>query len=246
MRAHWLRERLRVWGHVLLDLVYPPACVVCERAGPKMWPVCPVCLAAAQRLGPNRCERCCREFPGPSEGAFRCANCSGRHFAFEHFATVYQAHGVVRTCVHALKYQRIRAVAPVLASWAAEALALPPLAGGGFDSLVPVPLHPKKERIRGFNQSQLLAEALSRCTGIPVVPALVRQVDTPTQTRFNRRQRMENLRSAFAPAKGICMNHLRPLLVDDILTTGSTLDECARALRGAGVRSVCAVTVARG
>lgn len=233
-------------GRAGLNLVYPPACVVCREAGPTTWPLCPKCLSAANRLADSRCERCCREYPSGGEGSFACANCAGRRFAFKHFATVYHADGVVRHCVHALKYQGTTALAPLLAAWASEAFDIPPLADCEFDGLVPVPLHPQRERKRGFNQSHLLAVHLSQMRQIPLRPLLVRPVDTPTQTRFNRRQRMENLRSAFAPAKNACINHRRLMLVDDIFTTGSTIDECARVLLDAGAESVCAVTVARG
>ena len=114
-----------------------------------------------------------------------------------------------------------------------------------FDLVVPVPLHPARLRERGFNQAELLAKILAQKTNVPLHRALERVRYTTTQTAFDRAERMENLRDAFRLRKKIAVRGLRVLLVDDILTTGSTLSECARVLRDAGAQSVYAVTAAR-
>jgi ComF family protein len=115
-----------------------------------------------------------------------------------------------------------------------------------FDIIIPVPLHPARERERGFNQASLLAELLSARTSIPSKPLLERIRYTTTQTALDRSERMENLHNAFRLRKNMNMRDLRVLLIDDVLTTGSTLNECARILKGAGAISVHAVTAARG
>jgi len=114
-----------------------------------------------------------------------------------------------------------------------------------FDVIVPVPLHPARRRERGFNQAELLARSLSRLTGLPVMLVLERVRYTTTQTAFDRTERMENLRNAFRlrPARNV--RGSRVLLVDDVLTTGSTLSECARVLKESGASSVHAATAAR-
>ena len=109
----------------------------------------------------------------------------------------------------------------------------------------PVPLHPTRLRERGFNQAELIAKILAQKINIPLGCALERIRYTTTQTAFDRIERMENLRGAFRLRKKIGVRGLHVLLVDDILTTGSTLSECARVLREAGARSVYAVTAAR-
>ena len=114
-----------------------------------------------------------------------------------------------------------------------------------FDLIVPVPLHPARLRERGFNQADLLARMLTQKIGGPVFAALERTRYTTTQTAFDRIDRMENLHNAFRLRKKVSVRELRVLLVDDILTTGSTLSECARVLREAGAGPVYAVTAAR-
>src|SRR5690606_34711792 len=106
------------------------------------------------------------------------------------------------------------------------------------DFLVPVPLHPAREREREFNQAKVLADLLSELSGIPALNALSRVRYTTTQTRLDRRERMENLRGAFELRQTCPVQSRHLLLVDDVLTTGSTLDECARVLRAAGAASV--------
>jgi len=114
-----------------------------------------------------------------------------------------------------------------------------------FDLIVPVPLHPARLRERGFNQAHLLATMLGQKIGAPVSSVLERVRYTTTQTAFDRIDRMENLHNAFRLRKKATVRELRVLLVDDILTTGSTLTECARVLREAGAQSIYAITAAR-
>ena len=114
-----------------------------------------------------------------------------------------------------------------------------------FDVIVPVPLHPTRQRERGFNQASLLAELLSPEISVPSKPLLERIRHTTTQTALDRAERMKNLHNAFRLRKRVNVRDLRVLLVDDVLTTGSTLSECARVLKRAGAISVHAVTAAR-
>jgi ComF family protein len=119
------------------------------------------------------------------------------------------------------------------------------LRGRQFDLIVPVPLHPARQRERGFNQASLLAELLARQSSIPLKPLLERIRYTNTQTALDRSERMENLHNAFRLRKNVDVRGLRVLLVDDVLTTGSTMNECARVLKRAGALSVYGATAAR-
>jgi ComF family protein len=110
------------------------------------------------------------------------------------------------------------------------------------DALVPVPIHPRRRRERGYNQAELLAAALSELTGLPVRDALERVADTPPQVDLSREQRWQNVRGAFAPRAGLSPGR-RPVLIDDVQTTGATLEEGARALRAAGAHVVYALTL---
>jgi ComF family protein len=114
-----------------------------------------------------------------------------------------------------------------------------------FDLIVPVPLHESRERERGFNQAFLLAEALGKMRGEPVCKdAIYMKKPTIDQTRLGRQGRFKNLKGSFNTRNGINLNGKRILLIDDVLTTGATADDCARALKEAGAEAVVAATVA--
>jgi ComF family protein len=127
-----------------------------------------------------------------------------------------------------------------------EGLADPRLKNWTPDALVPVPLHPRRLREREFNQADILCHELSRISGIRVFPALARRRYTTTQTQLDRKGRRQNLRDAFILGKNRDVTNLNLLLVDDVLTTGSTLDACAAVLLEGGAASVRALTAARG
>jgi ComF family protein len=157
----------------------------------------------------------------------------------------YRSRGIVRQLVHEFKYRNQIHLRHLIARWLGVALEDPRLSGERFDIIVPVPLHPARERERGFNQAALLAELFGLRTSIPVKPMLQRIRYTTTQTAFDRAERMENLHNAFRLRKKGDVRGLRVLLIDDVLTTGSTLSECARVLKRAGAISVHAATAAR-
>jgi ComF family protein len=179
------------------------------------------------------------------EGAISCTNCGGRPW---HLSTIIPAcryEGAVQGLIQRFKYGRDIALARPLGILLARSLDDERLAGCIFDALVPVPLHPRRRRERGFNQAELLAARLSRVAGIPVRRLIRRSRATPPQAGFDRVERMENLRDAFALRRPIPSGGVF-LLVDDVSTTGATLDACAAVLREGGASEVFAVVVARG
>lgn len=145
--------------------------------------------------------------------------------------------GVPRKLVHRFKFDGLTALAPLLAEPMRRCLP------ENVDLLVPIPLHPRRARARGFNQSLLLAQSLSKYSGIPCREALARVRFTRQQALLTRRQRRANLRQAM---KAVCdVSGLRVLVIDDVLTTGSTAAEAARALKEAGAAWVGVLTFAR-
>ena len=149
----------------------------------------------------------------------------------------------LRALIVLLKYNGVRSLAVPLASWLALAAQQCP-ALLEVDALVPVPLYPARQRARGFNQAELLARQLSRWTKRPMETGwLARIKDTPSQTGLTPAQRVENVRGAFAAATKL--DTARILLLDDVCTTGATLNACARALKQAGAERVNTLTVAR-
>jgi ComF family protein len=155
--------------------------------------------------------------------------------------------GAGRSLVHALKYHGALHVLEDIEAIMRRAPGYADYVRGKV--LVPVPLHPRKLRERGYNQSRLLAECAARIAGgeTQIKELLVRRLDTESQTHFDRATRQENLKNAFALAGGVVINPDLPyLLIDDVFTTGSTLNACAAVLRDAGALTVDVVTFGHG
>ena len=230
----------------LVSLFYPSFCATCSAAVEQGETLCGSCLEKAPRISPPFCAKCSQPFPGAITDSFTCANCEDRALHFDAAVAAYRSRGVVRKVMHDFKYSRQVHLRQLLGNWVAEALLDPRLAGRRFDLVVPVPLHPARKRERGFNQAELLALELCRASSLKLGSVLQRIRYTTTQTQFDRSERMENLKGAFRLRHGCNVQDLRMLLVDDVLTTGSTLSECASVLKKAGALSVHAATAARG
>lgn len=226
------------------DLFFPLHCAGCASALASGW-FCPACQKELRTVEPPRCETCSQPFTGAMD-RFVCVNCRGRAFHFECAVAVMQSRGVVRELIHRLKYNGELWLAEPLGDLLEQGLEDERLAGEEFDAVVPVPLHPLRRREREFNQAEILGRELARRRGWHFLEALQRTRYTLTQTHFDRRRRMQNLRDAFSMRQNAVVQGKHLLLVDDVLTTGSTLDECARVLLEAGAQSVRALTVARG
>ncbi len=217
-----------------LDLVFPPRCAGCEARG---YLLCPACRAAIAYLQPPTCPTCGRRVARPGI----CPHCRAYPNALDGMVAATEFTGPVRECIHALKYEGQRGYATVLAEMARMALARLPVP----DAIVPVPLARERQRARGFNQSLLIARHLAG-DALPVMPTwLARTRDTPPQVGQDREARHANVADAFACPDPTAIYGQHVLLLDDVATTGATLDACARALRAAGVASVHALVVAR-
>ena len=229
----------------LSSLFYPASCVVCS--GNVAWReyLCADCRARAPRIAAPFCAKCSEPFSGAITQTFSCANCEHRTLHFDCAVAAYRSRGLVRKLVHEFKYGHQRHLRHPLAEWLRETMNDSRLRGRRFDLIVPVPLHPARERERGFNQATLLAELLARQVAVPLCAVLERIRYTTTQTAYDRAERMENLHDAFRLRKNMNVRELRVLLIDDVLTTGSTLSECARVLKEAGAIAVHAATAAR-
>lgn len=229
----------------LSSLFYPPTCVVCLGNAERLEYLCESCRTRAPRITAPFCVKCSEPFFGAITQTFNCANCEHRILHFDSAVAAYRSRGLVRKLVHDFKYGGQRHLRYPLAEWLGETLNDARLRGRRFDLIVPVPLHPARERERGFNQAALLAELLARRAALPLRSVLERIRYTTTQTAYDRAERMENLHDAFRLRKNRDVRELRVLLIDDVLTTGSTLSECARVLKAAGAISVHAATAAR-
>jgi competence protein ComFC len=233
-------------GEALVSLFFPPHCASCGADTQRGVHVCADCTVRARPIERPFCQRCSEPFEGEIEGDFQCANCGGRELHFDCAVAPYLSRGIVREFIHRFKYDHERFLRRPLGDWLADALSDARLQNPPFDAIVPVPLHPARLRERGFNQAALLAELLAERAAVPVFECLQRTRYTTTQTRLDRHERMENLRNAFRVRQSASVQSRHLLIVDDVFTTGSTVDECARVLRRAGAASVRVATVARG
>ena len=219
-----------------LDLLFPQWCVGCGRGGNL---ICHTCRSSLPKLAGPLCPRCGR----PQASGILCSSCVSWQAEIDGIRSPFRFDGVIRQAVYELKYRNIRALAAPLAQLLSDYLITNPLTG---EALVPVPLHPKRLRERGYNQSSLLAKELGKLTNLPVVDdCLTRQRYTPPQARTSTvSERRSNVANAFA-CRDERLRDKQVLLIDDVSTSGATLDACAAALKKAGATSVWGLVLAR-
>ena len=235
----------------LLDFLLPPRCRICTAStiGERLPWICQHCWGAIPLLSAPLCAQCGQPFAAPPEGigttTHRCGTCLLRPPPYEQARAVGLYHGVLRDAIHVMKYQGVYGLIEPLAGllqsqfarhWGAQQV----------DALIPVPLHRSKLREREFDQALALAWYLGKGVDIPVWQnRLIRQRRTISQVGLNATQRLQNVRGAFALKIPSACAGKGLLLIDDVYTTGATLQECARLLRQAGASWVGAYTLAR-
>jgi len=240
-------DHAQSWPDAMLAFLYPEVCQLCgeERASRADGYVGSRCAGAVEWVKPPFCERCGMPVSGEITGDFVCDPCRRKHWFFVAARAAVIARGMAMEIMHRYKYRRALWFEPVLAGWLATAAA-PWFRARAIDLIVPVPLHPVKEREREFNQAEQLARRLSESVQVPMNEGSVQRVKfTGTQTLLTRGRRAENLRHAFAITPGQRLDGRRVVVVDDVFTTGATVNECARALKAAGAASVHVWTLGR-
>lgn len=239
-----LRETL----DALASVVFPAPCRICEETlvTASRVPVCAACLDKLQALSGPHCARCGRPFVSEVAAASaqpQCQLCRRGVYDFDSARsfTAYDKHAT--KAVVLLKYHRVTP----LANWFAARLAeMVRREGIAADVVVPVPLHRARQRERGYNQAELIARPLAKQLGLPLEPVLlVRTKPRPEKHRLTRKERWSSVKGAYSAQEGTRIDKRMVLLVDDVFTTGATLDACSRALRKAGAAGVIGVTVAR-
>ncbi|HLC95080.1 MAG TPA: ComF family protein [Patescibacteria group bacterium] len=232
-------------GTAILDTLFPIRCISCNTFGAYL---CTHCLALLPRRLQQRCPTCLKATTPRGEVCF---SCTGKRSLDGLFAASHYRHPLVATAIHTYKYRFIPALSEPLGQWLGGRLADIELALP--DLYIPVPLHPRRLRFRGFNQSALLTHILSDTltpgSVIPVVKNfLLRTRSTKSQIKtVSRDERLHNLYNAFTIAKksDISIRGKTLWLIDDVATTGTTLEECARVLKKAGAKSVFGIVLAR-
>lgn len=229
----------------LLDVIYPPRCIACDdllaHSGQAGW-FCAPCDQTLLAIAAS-CLRCGRPYdgsPGHSVPEI-CGACRRSPGPLRRAWSAWELGAAVQDAIHRLKYADCAYIAPVLSrAWR-------PVGDPDWDVIMPVPLHRRRLRARGYNQASLLARRVGRAAGVHVdYGALRRTRPTRPQVGLARTDRAQNVRGAFRVPRIDAVRGRRILLIDDVMTTGATLRSCGRTLRAAGATSVDAWTVARG
>ncbi len=233
MLARFARST-RSLHRALIDLLFPPRCVTCRRVG--VW-FCDACQSSMERIRAPLCERCGRPLPHPP-----CSYCLARPLVIDGTRAIAFFEHKTRDAIHAFKYAKRVELAPIFAALLDDYLRDQRIP---FDVVIPVPLHADRERARGYNQSRLLARELqARHGGAVWDDALTRARATRPQVELDAAERRENVKDAFIASERVHGKQI--LLLDDVCTTGATMDACAVALKRQNAQSVWGLAIARG
>jgi ComF family protein len=233
-------QRVRALLQQGLDLLFPPRCAGCQRSG---FLLCPACWQLMLPLTMPCCERCGDPLNAPGEV---CAACKSHCLQLDRLCYVNGYQGPLRKAVHALKYDGQQRLAGPLGLLLAEAFQR---YGLHADGIIPLPLHPQRERARGYNQAALLARVCATHLKIPCLEDMVlRQRATRVQVGLTRRERRQNVAGAFTlteNGRARLPGYRSLLLIDDVSTTGATLEACAAPLYTAGVDRIGGLVLGR-
>jgi ComF family protein len=232
--------------HALLDVILPPICHICHSFIPNAGTlhICPTCRERLPLVSSPLCSICGIPFTGTG-GDHRCGTCLTHPPHFDTARARYLYEGPIRDLIHSFKYNQLTHLRYPLALLTLEGVngCVP---DHDLHLIVPVPLHRSRLRQRGFNQAALLGSVLSRRLALPMLPdALVRTRPTEPQITLSAAERRVNVKGAFTVNRPDRIAGKRILLLDDVMTTGSTMDECAKELKKAGAAVVIAATIAR-
>jgi ComF family protein len=241
---------IRAAFDALTAILFPAPCRICLQplTNASRIPICETCLSSLERIAEPMCKCCGRPFAHPLASQTLqplCRLCRADLYGFSRARSFAIYNDALGAAIILLKYEAVMRLGDWFATRLAETIAQ---YGEGFrpDVIVPVPLHPDRLRERGYNQADLIARPLARRLGVKLRPdVLVRTRPRPPQLVLSRTERWKSVRGAYATREGVRVDKLRVLLVDDVMTTGATLDSCARALRKAGAAEVFGLTVAR-
>lgn len=224
----------------MLELIIPPACLVCgERIEDRTQVICADCETKIAFMGEGTCPVC-----GSENKEFPCEVCAEGNFEFDSARSVFHFTGAVKELIHILKYEGYVSPAGYFALPIAEMIDSEP-DFKDHDYICAVPLHRVRKRERGYNQSDLIAFAVAALTNLPYVNPIRRKINTFSQTLLSREHRIQNLNGAFTVKDKNQVQGKKIILIDDVFTTGSTLNEIAKTLHCAGADKISAITVAR-
>lgn len=227
------------FGSFLLDLFFPADCKTCKEL--LKWNenyICKGCFDKIEPLKPPLCVKCGRHI----DGGIICFSCKSRRIYFEKARSYGEFSDVLKEAIHLLKYEKKLILADKLANLMDGVV---DLFEKEFHYFLPVPIHKSKQRKRGFNQTELFCDFLSKNRGIPILSGLIKETDTSQQVDLDRSARMQNVKGSFRwKGDKRQIEGKRLLLIDDVMTTGSTVNECSQILMAEGAESVYILTLA--
>ncbi len=229
------------------EVIFPPQCLGCtEILHPESGQIfCPACSDQIKFIAGGICHICGTTYPNsPAEGHL-CGDCLENKTYFSYARAIFSYESFILNAIHQFKYKRDLSIGEILASFMAG-YSFPDIDFTDYSLIIPVPLHIKRLRKRGFNQSLVLARAVEHKRQIPVnFSVLKRHKFTLTQTGSNRNERKENIKGAFEVTDKKKIDGKNIILIDDVYTTGATINECAKTLIKAGAQKVAVLTLAR-
>lgn len=242
-----MKKILNKLKNIFLDSLYPKhiKCICCGEELDKnaIYDICPKCYDDCHIIYRNHCIRCGAPIPDNSTSV--CFNCKSTNFDFVGCRACFAYSGKIRSAIYKFKYKHQSFLAESFARFMTKLYAT---TDWNIDLVTYVPLHPKREKTRGYNQSKLLAIEFCKITKLPLFDTTERVVDTPSQTSKTRDERIKNVKDAFKIKKNIESNIIDKniLVIDDVYTTGSTANEISKLLLKYGAKNIYILTLAHG
>lgn len=225
-----------------LDVIFPPACYVCGRSASSEYGLCETCLGQITPILPPFCPKCGKHI---ENGMHVCRECTLLKSRVERAWSSSSYTDTIKHCIHLFKYKGYTGLADILSDTMATFIRKNRIENIA-DIITAVPMHPSKKRERPYNHAEILARGLSRKFAIPVDCKNLKKIRwTSSQSELDREKRLQNVRDSFAVTDRNAFSGKGVLLVDDVYTTGATINECAKSLLGAGANKVYSLTLAR-
>jgi ComF family protein len=230
----------------LVDILFPPACILCKMSislNYKKTQVCHACQDSIKKNNPPFCGKCSRPLKNPLRDF--CKICEHQSLHFDHAWGACRYDDTMKRLIHLFKYGQKTALRHLFFSLINDFVQNYNIKIRSFDHIIPVPIHPTRLRERGFNQSELIAQIISDNYHIPLSKnSLIRIRHTPNQARVSKKERWTNTYQAFRIKQPFHLTNKNILIIDDLYTTGATSCEIARILKNAGAGKVCILTLA--
>ena len=240
MQPLWLNQKMLSLTDQILNWLYPPTCIACKVMLPVNmgdFYICDRCEPLFEKVAPPVCKKCGQVLNAEDEN---CASCFGKSFYFVSNESVFMYDELMRDLLRDMKFRNKKRIATGLGKLWAKLIKMP----DEEFVLTWLPMHPKKQKERGFNQAEVMAKVIAQALGLSCRSILRRTVDTPAQAGLHPKLRQENVRDAFEINRGLTIHDANIVVIDDIFTTGASLNECARVLKEGGANNIYAKTLA--